>query len=125
MTDTFSSTRYCGALGLVLPADTAGVLACHFGDRQKMHGDFNAFLAAPMVAVSLAGSEALVCYRSSEGGRRAFFGTCGARLVKEQTAAARWRSSAGLTEGPTGWHIQRNLWARSKPDWYELPDSRT
>ncbi len=122
MTDTLSATCHCGAIHLTLPLEAAGVLACHCNDCQKMHGNFNAFLAAPRDAITLRGKAALVWYQSSADSRRAFCGTCGARVVKEITAAGRWLVSAGLIDGPTGKHIIKNLWVQSKPDWYVLPD---
>lgn len=124
VTEGLSATCHCGAIHLTLPADAAGVLACHCGDCQKMHGNFNAFLAAPREAIAIEGEAALVWYQSSSASRRAFCGTCGARVVKEQTAAGRWLVSAGLIDGPTGRQILRNLWAQSKPDWYALPEAQ-
>jgi hypothetical protein len=86
-----------------------------------MHGDFNAVLAAPIADVALDGAGALTWYQSSETSRRAFCGTCGARVLKEVTPAGRWLVSAGLIDGPTGKRIIRNLRERSRPDWYDLP----
>lgn len=88
-----------------------------------MHGNFNAFLAAPRAEVTLEDAGALVWYRSSESSRRAFCGTCGARVLKEVEPAGRWLLSAGLIDGPTAKRIIRNLWETSKPDWYDLPPS--
>lgn len=122
MTELLAATCHCGAVHLTLPASAAGILACHCGDCQKMHGNFNAFLAVPRSEMTVAGEEALVWYQSSADSRRAFCGTCGARVVKEITAAGRWLVSAGLVDGPTGKHIIKNLWAQSKPDWYPLPE---
>lgn len=124
MTGMLTATCHCGRVHVMLPATAAGVLACHCGDCQKMHGNFNAFLAVPRADLTVKGEEALVWYQSSPDSRRAFCGTCGARVVKEQTAAGRWLVSAGLIEGPTGKQIIKNLWAASKPDWYDLPEVR-
>lgn len=121
MTGTLTATCHCGAVRLTLPAACVGVLACHCGDCQKMHGNYNAFLAAPHEAVGVEGGSALVWYQSSADSRRAFCGTCGARVLKEVTPAGRWLVSAGLIDGPTGRRILRNLWEPSKPDWYDLP----
>ncbi|MFN3993105.1 MAG: GFA family protein [Tabrizicola flagellatus] len=120
MTQTLTATCHCGAVRLTLPAEASGVMACHCGDCQKMHGNFNAFVAAPREAIGVEGAAALVWYQSSPASRRAFCGTCGARVVKEQPG--RWLVSAGLIDGPTGRHLMRNLWAQSKPDWYALPE---
>lgn len=123
-TQGFSATCHCGAVRLTLPADAAGILACHCDDCRKMHGNFNAFVAAPCDAIEIEGAAALVWYTSSSASRRAFCSTCGARVVKEQTAAGRWLVSAGLIDGPTGKQIIRNLWTQSRPDWYALPEAQ-
>lgn len=121
MSETLHAACHCGRVQITIPAASVGVLACHCGDCQKMHGNFNAFLAVPKTEVELAGAEALVWYASSEAARRAFCGTCGSRVLKEITAAGRWLISAGLVDGPTGKRIIKNLWEQSKPDWYDLP----
>jgi hypothetical protein len=119
MTDMLHGRCHCGAIRFSLPKAAAGVLACHCEDCRKMHGNYNAFLAAPMADVTLQG--ALVWYQSSAAFRRAFCGICGARVLKEVTAAQRWLMSAGLIDGPTDKHIIKNLWEQSKGDWYDLP----
>lgn len=121
MTETLTASCHCGQVRLKLPGASAGVLACHCGDCQKMHGNFNAFLAAPQADIELEGGNALVWYSSSETSRRAFCGTCGARVLKEVTSAGRWLISAGLIDGPSGRQIIKNLWEQSRPDWYALP----
>ena len=121
MSETLHASCHCGKVQVTIPAASAGVLACHCSDCQKMHGNFNAFLAVPKVEVELTGAEALVWYQSSDAARRAFCGTCGGRVLKEVTAAGRWLISAGLVDGPTGKRIIKNLWEQSKPDWYDLP----
>lgn len=121
MTERLHASCQCGRVRIALPATAAGVLVCHCGDCQKMHGNFNAFLAASAAEVELSGAEALVWYQSSATSRRAFCGTCGARVLKEVTPAGRWLISAGLIDGPVGKRIIRNLWEQSKPDWYDLP----
>jgi hypothetical protein len=121
VTNTLTARCHCGGVRLTLPASAAGVMACHCDDCRKMHGNFNAFIAAPRADVTVTGEGALVWYQSSASSRRAFCGTCGARVLKEQTAAGRWLVSAGLIDGPSGRRIMKNLWEQSKPDWYDLP----
>jgi hypothetical protein len=121
MTDVLHASCHCGRVRATLPATAAGVLACHCADCRKMHGNFNAFLATPIAEVHLEGAEALVWYQSSAEARRAFCGACGARVLKEATAAGRWLVSAGLLDGPSGKRIVKNLWEASTPDWYDPP----
>lgn len=123
MTDKLRASCHCGAVHITLPASAAGVLACHCADCQKLHGNFNAFVAVSRADVEVTGEDALVWRQTSEAARRAFCGTCGSRVAKEITAAGRWLISAGLMDGPTGKRIVKNLWDQSKPDWYELPDA--
>jgi hypothetical protein len=122
MTGILHASCPCGKVHIDIPAAAVGVMACRCGDCRKMHGNFNAFVAAPRADLTVTGEEALVWYRSSEASRRGFCGTCGARVVTEITAAGRWLVSAGLIDGPTGKRILRNLWEQSRPDWYDLPE---
>ncbi len=119
MPDLLTGQCHCGKVHFTLPPSATGVLACHCEDCCKMHGNYNAFLAASIADVALTGD--LVWYQSSATSRRAFCSTCGARVLKEVTAAGRWLMSAGLIDGPTGKHLIKNLWERSKGDWYALP----
>jgi hypothetical protein len=123
MANTLTATCHCQAVKLTLPAGAAGVLACHCSDCRKLHGNFNAFVAAPRAEIAIEGEAALVWRQTSETSRRAFCGVCGARVVKEITTAGRWLVSAGLIDGPTGKRIMKNLWEQSKPDWYDLPEA--
>jgi hypothetical protein len=124
MAQNLTATCHCGGVHLTFKAEPVGVLACHCNDCQKMHGNFNAFLAVPASEVTVTGGDALVWYQSSTESRRAFCGTCGARVLKEITPAGRWLVSAGLIDGPTGRRIIKNLWVQSKPDWYDLPEAQ-
>ncbi len=90
-----------------------------------MHGTFNAFLAVSKADVRMTGAQGMVWNQSSDAARRAFCGTCSARVLKEVTAAGRWLISAGLVDGHTAKRIIKNLWEQSKPDWYDLPATAT
>jgi hypothetical protein len=114
MTPMLTGRCHCGNVHFTLPQSSAGVLACHCDDCRKLRGNDNAFLAAPIADVALTGD--LVWYRSSAASRRAFYSTCGARVLKEVTAAGRWPMAAGLIDGPAGKPITRNLWEQSKGD---------
>ena len=65
VTDTLSASCHCGKVHIALPAAASGVLACHCDDCRKMHGNFNAFVAAPRADLTVTGEEGLVWYQSS------------------------------------------------------------
>lgn len=113
---------HCGGAVFSLPADSAGVVACHCTDCRRMHGNYNAMLAAPREAVFFESEETLHWYRSSETARRGFCVVCGSRLFKDNLGSARPMVSAGAIDGATRKRIVRNLFVESKGDWYDLPE---
>jgi hypothetical protein len=112
---------HCGGVAFSIPADSAGVVACHCEDCRKMHGNYNAMLAAPRDAVQFETDATLHWYDSSEKARRGFCTVCGSRLFKDNLGSDRLMVSAGVIDGPTGKRIIRNHWDSSKGDWYDLP----
>jgi len=113
---------HCGGVAFTIAADSAGVVACHCTDCRRMHGNYNAMLAAPREAVAFASDATLHWYQSSEKARRGFCSVCGARLFKDNLGSARLMVSAGTIDGTTGKRIVRNLFVESKGDWYDLPE---
>ena len=112
---------HCGAVTVTVPATAFGVVACHCGDCQKMHGNYFAMIAAPTADVRLEGEEHIRWYSSSESSRRAFCEVCGSRIAKEQLGSGRLLLSIGLFGPTTGLRVRKNVYAASKPDWYPLP----
>ncbi len=125
MSEMLTDRCHCGGVAFTLPAAAAGVLACHCEDCRKMHGNYNAFPAAPIADVTMTKSDPLVWYQSSATARRAFCSVCGSRVLNEVTAAGRWLMSAGLIDGATYKRIIKNLGEQSKADWYDLPQLQT
>ena len=121
MDDRMEARCHCGAVRISLPAGAVGVLACHCDDCQRLHGNFNAFLAAERADLRVTGDDAIQWYQSSAEAQRGFCRTCGARVAKSVGGGSRWLISAGLLTGPSGRRIIRNLWGDAKPDWYDLP----
>ena len=124
-TQRLTGRCHCGGVSFSLPASSAGIICCHCEDCRKMHGNYNAFLAAPAEEVTFSSDETLVWYQSGQETRRAFCKVCGGRVLKENTAQGRWLVSAGLIDGLTGKKIVRNVWEQSKGDWYDLPTVAT
>lgn len=113
---------HCGRVRVTMPADSAGVVACHCADCQKLHGNFFALLVADRGAVRWEGEENVRWYASSAANERAFCEHCGSRLAKRPLAGAKIMVSAGLFERTLPRRIVRNLWLDQKPDWYDAPE---
>lgn len=114
---------HCGRVRVTMPADSAGIIACHCADCQKLHGNFFALLSAERSAVSWEGEEHIRWYRSSPENERGFCMHCGSRLAKRPLAGARIMVAAGLFERTLPRKITKNLWLEQKPAWYEAPRS--
>lgn len=112
---------HCGRVRVHMPAQSAGVIACHCADCQKLHGNFFALLAAERSAVRWEGEEHIRWYRSSEANERGFCVHCGSRLAKRPVEGHRIMVSAGLFDRALPRKIEKNLWVEQKPAWYELP----
>ena len=118
---SLSGRCHCGGVRFRIPADAAGVIACHCDDCRKLHGNYNVMIAAPRQDVRFESDAKLVWYASSSAARRGFCADCGSRLFKDNLGTDRLLVSAGAIEGPTGKTIIKNLWEQSKGDWYALP----
>jgi hypothetical protein len=121
MSERLHGRCHCGGVAFNIPANSAGVVACHCEDCRKMHGNYNAMLAAPRADVQIESDTTLHWYDSSEKAKRGFCTVCGSRLFKDNHGSDRLMVSAGSIDGPTDKRIIRNLWEPSKGDWYDLP----
>lgn len=112
---------HCGRVRVRMPADSAGVVACHCADCQRLHGNFFALLAADRAAVRWEGEAHVRWYRSSPANERGFCAHCGSRLAKRPVEGSRIMVSAGLFDLPPARRVVKNLWLEQKPGWYDAP----
>jgi quinol monooxygenase YgiN len=112
---------HCGKVRVHMPAASAGVIACHCADCQKLHGNFFALLAAERSAVRWEGEAHIHWYRSSEANERGFCRECGSRLAKRPLEGNRIMVSAGLFDRTLPRRVMKNLWLEQKPAWYDAP----
>jgi hypothetical protein len=112
---------HCGGVTVSLPAEAYGLIACHCGDCQKLHGNFFAMLAVPTADVAWGGDLAPQWYASSPASHRAHCPRCGSRLAKRPAEGGRTLVSAGLFPRDLPRRIVRQVWTESHPDWYDLP----
>lgn len=121
MSTPLVGTCHCGRVRVTLPGDSAGVIACHCADCQKLHGNYFALLAADRSQVSWEGEEHIEWYRSSPANERGFCRHCGSRLAKRPVEGSRIMVSAGLFDRALPRRVTRNLWEEQKPAWYDAP----
>jgi hypothetical protein len=112
---------HCGGVQVSVPADAFGVIACHCGDCQQLHGNFFAMLAVPAHEVQWSGALQPQWYASSPQAQRSHCPRCGSRLAKQPAAGGRCLVSVGLFPRELDRRIRKQVWADSHPRWYDLP----
>lgn len=121
MTTPLHGSCHCGAVTVAAPHDAFGVVACHCGDCQKLHGNFFAMLAIDRAALSWTGQEHIRWYDSSDKARRSFCGRCGSRLAKDPHGSPKVLLSVGLFDKALPRRIAKHVMPESKPAWYDIP----
>jgi hypothetical protein len=116
-----SGACHCGRVRVTIPADSVGVIACHCGDCQKLHGNSFAMVVADRAAVRWEGEDHVQWYRSSAANERGFCTTCGSRLAKRPVEGSRIMVSVGLFDRALPRKVIKHLWLEAKPDWHEGP----
>jgi hypothetical protein len=104
-----------------MPDASAGVIACHCADCQKLHGNFFAMVVAERRPCAGRARAHIRWYRSSPANERGFCSECGSRLAKRPVEGAKIMVSAGLFDGPRRARVIKNVWLEQKPDWYDAP----
>lgn len=113
---------HCGAIEVEVPDDAFGVVACHCGDCQKLHGNFFAMLAVDRASLAIVDArQNLRVYESSPKAKRTFCGACGSRIAKDPNGSPKVLVSIGLFDRTTPRRVEKNVYVESKPDWYDVP----
>jgi hypothetical protein len=100
---------HCGRVRVHMPADSAGVVACHCADCQKLHGNFFAMFVSDRKTVRWEGEEHVRWYRSSPANERSFCGHCVSRLAKRPVEGDRIMVSAGLFDRELPRRLVKNV----------------
>jgi hypothetical protein len=125
MSNLIQGACHCGAVKVEVPADSFGVVACHCGDCQKLHGNYFAMLAVDRSALVWTGDASIRWYDSSTKARRAFCAQCGSRLAKDPHGSPKVLVSVGLFAKDLNRHLAKNVFAELKPNWYDLPAEKS
>jgi hypothetical protein len=120
-TEALVGACHCGRVRVHVPGASAGVVACHCSDCQKLHGNFFAMLVTEKANVRWEGGEHVSWYRSSPENERGFCTHCGSRIAKRPTEGSRIMMAAGLFERTLARKVIKNVWLEQKPGWYEAP----
>lgn len=116
--ETIEGSCHCGTVKVSVPVDAAGVVVCHCGDCQKLHGNAFAMLAVDRAALRVDGEAEVRWYDSSAKARRAFCGRCGSRLFKDPHGSPKVLVSVGLFDRHLARRVIKHVMPETAPDWY-------
>lgn len=71
--------------------------------------------------VTWTGEDSIQWYESSPKAKRGFCVKCGSRLAKAPEGSSKIMVSVGLFPNNLALRIKKNVYAESKPAWYDLP----
>ncbi len=113
----------CGAVRYrVQGGPLRNVINCHCSQCQRTHGNFAAYAAAAIDAVTFIEERGLRWYASSEAGRRGFCAECGASLFWRKEGSGSISIAAGSIDQPSGLRTIGHIYAVDVPDYYAIGD---
>jgi len=116
---TTSGQCHCGAVAFVGKGAIESVDACHCQTCRALNG--GPYLGVHFSdGVSIAASEHLTWYDSSDWARRAFCGQCGASLFYNMKGTDFYAVSSGCIEVPAGMTLGQEGFVDEKPDFYNF-----
>lgn len=121
MTDIKTGSCLCRGVRYSVAGPLRQVVACHCVQCRKTSGHYVAATQSAAEDLTIEG-ETLQWFRSSEHAERGFCSVCGSNLFWRRIDNPYVSIFAGTLDGPTGLHIESQLYPESKGDYYDLPD---
>lgn len=112
----------CGAVTFEVAADLPPPDACHCTQCRKQSGHIFVSTDVPKSSLSVAGSDKVSWFQSSENIRRGFCSLCGSSLFWEPLHRDWTAIAMGAFDDPTHTSIKMHIFVTEKGDYYEISD---
>ena len=112
----------CGAVTFEVTANLPPPDACHCTQCRKQSGHFFVSTDVPKSRLSVAGSNKVTWFQSSENIRRGFCSLCGSSLFWEPLHRDWIAIAMGAFDDPTQTSIKMHIFVADKGDYYEISD---
>jgi hypothetical protein len=112
----------CGAVTFEVAADLPPPDACHCTQCRKQSGHIFVSTDVPKSSLSVAGSDKVSWFQSSENIRRGFCSLCGSSLFWEPLHRDWTAIAMGAFDDPTHTRIKMHIFVTEKGDYYEISD---
>ena len=113
----------CGGVRYEVRGALREVLACHCSQCARTSGNFVAATSCDSGDLTLASSDTLTWYRSSQVAERGFCRVCGGNLFWKPDHGDYVSITAGSIDPPTGLRIAEHIYVGSKSDFYDITDT--
>jgi len=112
----------CGQVRYEVSGTLRGVVNCHCGMCQKLHGSFGAHTKARKVNIRLTEDSGLAWYKTSEVARRGYCRNCGSSLFWDPFEYDSTGILAGSLDAPTSLQTIGHIFVGEKSDFYMIDD---
>ena len=112
----------CGAIAFSVEGDLPAPTACHCTRCRKHTGHYEAGTDVARSALTIAGSEYLTWYFSSEKVRRGFCSICGSSLFFDPPQRDWISIMMGAFDTPTRTKLAMHIFVADKGDYYDIAD---
>ncbi len=112
----------CGAVRYQVKGPLRGIVNCHCGMCQRLHGNFGPHSKARKANISILKDDGLSWYQTSAVARRGFCRECGSGIFWEPFELDATGIIAGTLDGPTRLDTIGHIFVAEKPDFYEITD---
>ena len=110
----------CGAVKFQIEGSIPDVVICHCTQCRKFSGHAWASVLVSTYQLSIAPSESLKWFRSSDFAQRGFCSSCGSSLFYKTNSGESTAVSAGTLETPTNLRVDRHIFTKDKSDYYRI-----
>lgn len=108
----------CGQIHFTVESTPTGASTCHCTQCRKMSGHYWASAQVPETALSIQGPVHWITL--TPRARRGLCPQCGAFLFWHGTGEDQISFALGAIDGPTGVHLEKQIFTANKGDYYAL-----
>ena len=122
MKKSLTASCLCKGVKIKTNGKHRNVSNCHCVQCRKTHGIYGAYSNVKDKDIKYLNKKTLTWFKSSKNAKRGFCNKCGASIFFKFKNTDNISIAAGMFDEPTKLKTMRNIFIRSKPDFYKITD---
>ena len=122
MKKSLTASCLCKGVKIKTNGKHRNVSNCHCIQCRKTHGIYGAYSNVKDKDIKFLNKKTLRWFKSSKNAKRGFCNKCGASIFFKFKNTDNISIAAGMFDEPTKLKTMRNIFIRSKPDFYKITD---